>query len=301
MDALTLSRAQYIGISLVPLRIEIKDELIEARMNSLLAKASRKQLANETLQAADEAKISYTCHDPEEFVGLSGEAVVAIGSKEHLEPLERSLTGRRVGDRFVVTIAYPKTYAIETLEGKTLEMGVDVLSASRLGEYELSDSFVSAISEFDGVSEFRSAIEAQFEEENKQESRRYFIAQIEEKLASAVDVPGIEGEVGRRFAEISPDRCLDEEVEAELMASIRNDVLVKCAVESIAHAENIGISANEVEAELQGLVSQGFVQQSLSNSQKVLDSIQSALLREKVFDFVIANAVFAEVGESDAN
>ncbi len=108
--------------------------------------------------------------DGEAFQG--GEAkghALELGSGSFIPGFEEQLVGANVGDRVEVNVTFPENYT-EELKGKDAKFDVDIVGIKTVELPELDDDFISEISEFETVDEYRENKKKEIEDRKKTEA-----------------------------------------------------------------------------------------------------------------------------------
>ena len=150
---------EYKGLTALRMAEEVTDEKIDAEILKDRQKQAVRVDLDRPVENNDTVVIDYVGKiNGEAFEGGSAEEVtLKVGSKQFIPGFEDQLIGMEVGDSKTFTVTFPENYAAD-LSGKEAEFEVTV----RHGYYEqlpeLDDEFVSDISDFDKVDDYRNAI-----------------------------------------------------------------------------------------------------------------------------------------------
>jgi trigger factor len=102
------------------------------------------------------------------FDGGAGEGYsLKLGSGAFIPGFEEQLVGAKAGDEVEIKVTFPEDYHAEALAGKEAVFAVKVNGVKTDELPEFDDEFVSDISEFETVDEFKADIRAKLEEQSE--------------------------------------------------------------------------------------------------------------------------------------
>ena len=208
--------------------------------------------------------------DGEAFEGGKGEDhPLVLGSHSFIDTFEDQLVGTNVGDQLDVNVTFPETYHQKTLAGKPAVFKVAVKKIQAKELPEINDDFAKDVSEFDTLEAYRADVREKITERRQKEAdSKYRTDLIEAVVAgSEMDIPEamIEDQAEsmiQNFAQSLRYQGMSIEQYMQMtggnMASLRNAVRPDAekriketlVMEAIAKAEQIEVTEEEVEAEL---------------------------------------------------
>lgn len=156
---------------------------------------------------------------------------------------------------------------------------------------EMTDEYVASVSDFEDCQSFLEAVRAQIEAENLSEMQRFLGLQIEDGLVRITEIDDCENLVAAEFDNLFGEETVDKGSE-ELFEAFRKEFIVKKAVLSIAEAEGIVVSDEEVDAELvKSVLGGGLCNDDLEKLR--LDcgyraEVAYSLVKAKVFDLILS-------------
>jgi trigger factor len=234
------------------------------------------------------------------------EVLVEIAGKDTMPEFTENLRGANPGDERTFDVNYPKDTQDKRLAGKTFSYTVKVQSIKQKSLPELNDEFAKQLGEFQTVDDVRKAIREQIESERKHQAQH----EAKEKLV---------GELIQRNDFEVPDSLIEQQIDIRLERGLRalaaqgltaeqmkkmdlsrlrvgqreqaiHDVKAALLLERVAEEENVQVSDEELNRELESLA-----RQSKQTSEAVrarltrdggLDRIRTRIRNEKTLDFL---------------
>lgn len=248
--------------------------------------------------------------DGELFEGGSAEDHdLTIGSNQFIPGFEEGLIGKNKGEEVDVEVTFPEEYHEESLKGKPAVFKVTIKEIKVKELPELDDEFAKDVSEFDTLEEYKNNIKETLEKSLKEQEKIETENKLVEKVVelSEIDVPEamiksqIESEI-KDFEYRVRSQGFDMDQYLELTGTSREDlelnfrpiserrVKADLVLEAIAKAEDIQVTDEDLDKELEKLAEQyqqankekfikdmkkgdlGFLKAGISNS-KVLDML----------------------------
>jgi trigger factor len=223
------------------------------------------------LKDGDWAQIAYsgTIQGQDETAPIkSDDALVEIGGKDTVEAFSSALRGAKVGQELHVSASYPAEYPQQQLAGKTVDYDIQVKAIKKRTVPELNDDFAR---ELGGEYENLGELENRVREHLANRKRRSVEGETKDKLFQAL----IE-----RFPFPVPESLVQEQIDARLDRGLRAlaaqgmstdqmrkldfgrlreaqrdsaaaEVKASLLLAKIAQAENVEVSDEEVEREIQ--------------------------------------------------
>jgi trigger factor len=231
-----------------------------------------------------------------------------------MEEFTENLTGVRPDESRTFTVTYPENYNSQGLAGKKIEYVAEVTAVSRKELPEMDDEWAKSLGgDFDSVDALKAKVREDLELRSKAESDRQLRDDVIRKLLEGhkFEVPQslVEEQTDYRLEGVARQmmgRGIDprtqeldwEGAREELKGQAEDDVRVSMLLEKIAEAENIAVSAEEVEAEIDAIASAS--RQSKEQVRAALTknggerSIAQRLRNRKALDLLIDNAHVTE-------
>jgi trigger factor len=234
------------------------------------------------------------------------EVLVEIAGKNTMPEFTEHLRGTSPGDERTFDVHYPEDTQDKRLAGKTFTYAVKVQAIKQKSLPELNDEFAKQLGEFQTMDDVRKAIREQMESERKHEAEHA----AKDKLV---------GELIQRNDFEVPDSLIEQQVDIRLERGLRalaaqgltaeqmkkmdlnrlragqreqaiHDVKAALLLERVAEEENVQVSDDELNHELEALA-----RQSKQTSEAVrarltrdggLDRIRTRIRNEKTLDFL---------------
>lgn len=234
------------------------------------------------------------------------EVLVEIAGKDTMPEFTEHLRGTSAGDERTFDVNYPEDTQDKRLAGKTFSYAVKVQSIKQKSLPELNDEFAKTLGEFQTVDDVRKAIREQMESERKHQAEH----DAKEKLVREL--------IQRNDFEV-PDSLIEQQIDIRLERGLRalaaqgltaeqmkkmdlnrlragqreqalHDVRAALLLERVAEEENVQVSDEELNQELESLA-----RQSKQTSEAVrarltrdggLDRIRTRIRNEKTLDFL---------------
>ena len=292
----------------------VTDEDIENTINNLRdASASLQPVEDRGAELGDTVTINARGNfvdNPEEEDIKVDDVEVVLGGPGVQQEFTDNLLGVRPEDKKTITVEYPPDFSSPGLAGKKVNYEAEVTAVRRKELPEADDEWAKSLGdEFDSVATLRAKIRQDLEVHAKADSDRRLQGELVRKLVSAhqFEVPQsfveqqtnqrlqtvVREMIGRGFDPRNPEMNWDGARE-ELKAQAEEDVRATMLLDQIAEAENITVSNEEVEAEIERIATAS--QQSVEQVRAALTksggerSIAHRLRNRKALDLLIENA-----------
>lgn len=269
---------QYKGVTVDKIAIEVTDDEINEELKKTQEQNAREiTVEDRPVQEGDTAVIDYEgFQDGVAFAGGKGENhPLVIGSHSFIEGFEEQLIGKNVGEECEVNVTFPEQYHAPELAGKpaVFKCKVNAIKAKELPE--LDDEFASEVSEFETLAEYKEDIKKNLIDKKEKEAKTKKEDQaVEKAVANAqMDVPeamveatqeqmaqdfayrlqsqGLKMEQYFQFTGLNKKTFLDQ-----MKPQAEKRINTRLVLEAIVKAENIEISDEEVDAEIQKMADQ---------------------------------------------
>lgn len=266
---------EYKGIEVPERSSEVTEEEVQAELERMQQRHAELIVLEEGVaEKGDIAVIDFEGFiDGKPFDGGKAEGhSVELGSGTLIPGFEDQVIGMAKGDEKDITVTFPENYHAEHLAGKEAVFKVVLHDIKRKKLPELDDEFAKDVSEFETLEEYKQDIEKTLRERKIKENEQAIEAEVIEKAAAAaeVDIPQamIDNETDRMLNEFAnrlrmqgmnlelyyqfsgqDEAKLREQMKEEAGKRVRNQLVL----EAIAKAENVAVSDEELEEELQNL------------------------------------------------
>ena len=266
-----INLGEYKGLAAVRRTRPINDEDVDKMIDSLREGVAVMQPVEDRASELGDT-VTINAHGKEidepdaEEINVDDIEVILGGPNVQREFTE-NLTGVKPDDKKTFTVEYPADFSTPQLAGKKVEYEMEVTAVRRRELPELDDEFAKSIGEeFDSVATLRSKIREDMEMRAKAESEERLRADLVRTLVAAhqFEVPQswIEKQTNQRFESVLRNmmsRGIDprtqqvnwEGAREELKGQAEEDVRATMLMERIAEAENLSVSDEEVEAEIE--------------------------------------------------
>ena len=304
----------YKGLEVTRRKPPITDEDVNQMIDNLReASASLQPVEDRASQVGDTVTINATgkmVDEPESAEIKVDDVEVVLGGPGVMEPFTENLTGVKPDDTRTFTVDYPENYNSKGLAGKKVEYVAEVTSVRKKELPEFDDEWAKSLGgDFDSAETLKTKVREDLEARATAESDRRLRDELIRKLidANQFEVPQslIEQQTGHRLQELARQmmsRGVDpnneqlnwEDAANEMRVQAQGDVRATMLLEKIAEAENLTVSNEEVEAEIEAIASAA--RQPLEQVRAALTkdggerSIAHRLRNRKALELLIENA-----------
>ena len=306
----------YKSIEVEKVEYNVTDEDIEKELKSLQEMNSRlTEAPDRETKMGDVLTVDFEGYiDGEEFEGgTAKDQLLEIGSGKFIPGFEEQLIGKKKDEEVEVNVKFPEDYSEESLKGKDAVFNVTIKEVKEKQVPELDDEFAKDVSEFDTLEELRNETKEKLEKDaknrEKAENENKIIGKVVE--SSEIDVPEVmidnqvENEVGEfeyrlRMQGLSIDRYYEltktniDDLKSQINPNAAKRVRTELGLEAIAKAENIEVSEEEIENELEKMAKdykQENVEKFKEDMKKGdLEYLKSGIIKNKAIELLIENA-----------
>ncbi len=306
---------KYKGIKVEPIDVSVTDEEVDAEIKRELEKNSRHvDITDRAAKKNDTVLIDYSGSvDGVKFDGGTAEDhKLELGSHSFIDTFEDQIEGHNIGDEFDVNVTFPKEYHEESLAGKAAVFAVKLKGISEKQVPDLDDDFVSDVSEFDSVDEYKADIRQTLEDRKKAAARTKKEDEAVKALVedSRIEIPQpmidteadelIRGYDNRmrsqglglkqylQYTGMTIDKLRDD-----MKDQAKLNIESRLVLEAVADAEKITVSDEEIEKEIQEMADNyGMPIDSMKSliTDKERKSIATDLKVKKAMDIIIDNS-----------
>lgn len=306
---------EYKGIEVERERPEVTEADVEAELKKVQNQNSRLiTVEGRPVEDGDQTVIDFVgSMDGVPFEGGTAEDYpLTIGSHSFVEGFEEQIIGMELGEERVIHVTFPNEYHAPALAGKPADFKVKVKEIQMKELPELDDEFASEVSEYETMEEYREEIRKKVAEAKQAqattENENRVVAKVVEN--ASVDIPeqmlelqvsdtinryaanmrrqGMSMDDYFQFSGLTMDQ-LKEQVRPQAEQRVRT----RLVLEAVAEKENIEISDEDLERELQKMADQNKMQvedfkKYLGDSE--LKSMREDLAVQEAIDFLVAEA-----------
>ena len=320
---------QYKRIEVKKVEYNVTDEDVERAVKAVQERYARWNAVEDSpVKEGDLVTLDFSgTVDGNPIEGGSAERYpLEIGSGSFIPGFEEQLIGLKPGDEKEFTVTFPEDYNNEELKGKEALFKVKIHEIKEKELPVLDDDFAKDVSEFETMDEYRASIRQRLEDEARQEAENLMKAQLMVKIADSaeVDIPDVmverqldnilmdlefslyyQGMNLQRYLELT-NTSMDD-LRAQYREQAYTRVKQALILEKIAKVENIEVTQEEIDKELEQLAEQRHI--SVDRAREMyadsMDNIKDSIRFRKTMDFLMENAVLvekkeAETGEQEA-
>ena len=305
---------KYKGVQVTKIDTTVTDEEVEAALEKEQQKNSRTvSVTDRPVQTGDTAVIDFEGFvDGVAFEGGKGENhPLEIGSHSFIEGFEDQLVGHNAGEEVEVNVTFPEKYQAAELAGKPAVFKVKINEIKTKELPELNDEFAQDVSEFDTLAEYKEDLRKHLEVSKENDAKR---AKEDEAIKKIIDKSTMElpdamidtqcenmiNEFAQRISQsgLTMDQYmqfsgmtidgLKEQVRPEAITRIQSSLVL----EQIAKEENIEVSDDEINAEVEKMAAQygmeaDKLKEYLGDAEK--ESMKRDLAITKAVDLIMEN------------
>ena len=299
---------EYKGVEVTKADAEVTDADVEEELKKVQDQNSRTvSVEDRAVKDGDMTVIDFEGFiDGEAFEGGKGENYpLTIGSHSFIDTFEEQMIGMNIGEEKELNVTFPEDYHAENLKGKPATFKVTVKEIKEKQLPELDDDFAQDVSDFDTLAEYKDDLKKKIAERKESEAKAKKESEAIEKVdeAAKMDNPQalIDTQVNRmledfamrlqqqglsveqyfQYTGMTADKIM-EEMKPEAVKRIKNSLVL----EAVAKAENIEVSEEEFEAELQKMADMYKME-----IEKIKEFMQDAEAKQMKDDIAIQKAV----------
>jgi trigger factor len=232
-----------------------------------------------------------------------------IGAEETMEPFNENLRGASVGDHKNFEVEYPADYPDAKLAGKKYHYTVEVLGIKIKKLPELNDDFAKDVSDAATLEELKTKVRQGLEHQRDHKHKELLHERVLAQLVKLHDIP-----VPNALVEHQMDVRLERVVRSLAAQGVdpravnvdwvtlrrrqedraKDDVKAELVVDRIASTENIDVTGEEVDHELEHLAEHSNESaealRARLTKQGTLDRMRAKLRSDKTLDWLAQNA-----------
>ena len=263
----------YKGVKITQMDETVTDEDVDKAVADEQERNARLvSVEGRAAQDGDTAVIDFDGSiDGVHFDGGKGEEYsLTLGSGSFIPGFEEQLVGHSAGEHVDVNVTFPEDYHAKDLAGKAAVFAVDIKEVKTKELPALDDEFASEVSEFDTMDEYRADLRMKLEETKKTSAKN-----ANENAAIDAAVAAAEVELPELMVNTQVDDSINQQarrmkaqgisladymkytgttiddLRGQFRPEAERSLKTSLVLEAIANAENIEISDEDVEAEVQ--------------------------------------------------
>lgn len=240
--------------------------------------------------------------------GTASDYRLELGSHTFIEGFEEQVVGMKVGEKKDVKVTFPKNYHAENLKGKPAVFEVVLKKVEKKELPEVNDKFISNVTEFETLEEYKKDLTAKLQEEGKKKAQLDYEAALLEEVAerSKVEIPEsmVEQEVHEMIHEFEHRLAhqgmkLDDYLEylgttldafkKEREEDAKKNIKTRLVLQKIIADHKISVSNAEMEDKIKAYAEQyGMKVEDMKKSLSQQDYLyfQNQALMEKIISFI---------------
>jgi len=242
-----------------------------------------------------------------------------IGAEETMEPFNENLRGANIGDHKNFDVPYPADYPDAKLAGKTFHYAVEVLGIKTKKLPELNDEFAKDVSDATTLEELKTKVREGLEHQRDHKHKDLLREKVLAEIVKLHDFPVPEAlvehqmdvrleRVVRSLAQQGVDpRAVNLDwvtLRKRQQERATDDVKAELIVDRIATKENIDVTEEEVQHELEHIASHSGESaaaiEARLTKQGTLDRMKSKLRSDKTLDWLAQNSRIRTVAAAKA-
>ncbi len=292
---------------------DVTEEDINAQIEQIKQRNARiVSVDNRPAKLDDEVVINFEGFmDGEAFDGGKAEDFpLKLGSGQFIPGFEEQLVDHSIGDEFEINVTFPENYQMEEYAGKPATFKIKINAINETEYPEFDDELIKDTTEFDTVDEWKEDIKKTLEDRAESRAESEFENYIMETLIKKVDavIPKCMFDhrvdsLIRNFEHNLKHQGMSVEIYLQYtgmdMDSFRetfedraeNEVKLRLALEKIAELENIEISEDEINSQLQEIADANNLSLDDVKNRLPMDDFLTDLKVNKALDLVKDNAV----------
>ena len=303
---------EYKGVEIEKVSAEVTEEDVAGEIKKVQEQNSREVTVDRPAKNGDTVMIDYEGSvNGELFDGGSAEGYgLVLGSNSFIPGFEDQLVGASAGSDVDVHVTFPEAYHAEDLAGKEALFKVKVHEV-KAKEYPIvDDEFAQDVSDFDTLDEYKEDLKKSLAEKKAQEAK----AEKQQKVMDVVvgnakmDIPeamvrkstddmmnqyaqelgaqGLSMDVYFKYTGMTPQQ-LAEQLKPQALANIKN----RLVLDAIVAAENIEITDEEIEAEIQRLAESWSMEADKVREYMDVDLMRNDMSAQKALEMITDAAV----------
>lgn len=303
---------EYKGVEIEKVSAEVTEEDIEAEIKKVQEQNAREVTVDRPAENGDTVMIDYEGSvGGELFEGGSAEGYgLVLGSGSFIPGFEDQLIGASAGADVDVHVTFPEAYHADDLAGKEALFKVKVHEVKTKDYPIVDDEFAQDVSDFDTLEEYKEDLKKTLAEKKAQEAK----AEKQQKVMDVVvgnakmDIPeamvrkstddmmnqyaqelgaqGLSMDVYFKYTGMTPQQ-LAEQLKPQALANIKN----RLVLDAIVAAENIEITDEEIEAEIQRLAESWNMEADKVRSYMDVDLMRNDMSAQKALEMITDAAV----------
>ncbi|MGO4971163.1 trigger factor [[Clostridium] aminophilum] len=305
---------EYKGITVEKADDQVTDEDVENELKNIVDRSARLVDVTDEIKSGDQTVIDFKgTVDGTAFNGGTAEDYpLTIGSNQFIPGFEDQIIGHKTGETFDVNVKFPEDYHAKDLAGKDAVFAVTVKSAKQKELPEINDEFADNHSEFSTLAEMKEDLKKKVQERKtaaaKTENENKVVEKVVENAKVELPQPMVDTECRSMIDNYANQlqsqglslqdylkytgQTIDSMMEQLKPNAVKN-ITTGLVLEAVAKAENIEVSDEDFEKEVQHMADQYKIEleqmkKFVTEDQK--EQIVEGLARTKAIDFLVGAA-----------
>ena len=300
----------YKGLTAAKDVAKVTDKDVDEELKPYIDRATRLVSVDRAAQNGDTVVIDFEGFDNgEAFEGGKGENYdLKLGSGSFVPGFEEQLVGTKAGDEKDLDITFPENYH-PGLAGKAVVFHVKVKEVKEPQAPVVDDEFAKDVSEFETMDAFRKSLAEKIADRRSKQADADFENQVLEQL-----IENMECEIPDGMVDVQLDRLMEDYAmrlqsqgismeDYQKMMGVNGDIVresarpsalrqvqMQLALTAVADAENIEVTDEEVQAEIDRLAKQYNIDVEQVKAAVPVEDLKKDLRLRKASDLVIAEA-----------
>lgn len=312
---------EYKGLEVEKQDLEVTEEDVEQELKTLQQRYAELVVKEEgQAEKGDTVVIDFEGFtDGEAFEGGKGENYsLELGSGQFIPGFEDQLVGVSPGEEKEVNVTFPEEYHAAELAGKPAVFKVKVHEIKTRELPELDDEFAKDVDEeAETLDELKEKIRTRLEETKKNMAENKVRDTVVKKAAenAEIDIPEvmIENEIDHMVREYEQQLQMQgmnldlyfqftgqdmDKLREQMKENAEKRVRTSLTLEAIANAENLEVSDEDVDRELNKMAEMyKMTVDNIKSMMGTLDGLKADLKIQKAVEFLVENSKTIEVAE----
>ena len=311
-----VSVENYEGITVERTVLTATDAEVDEEIEMVRNRNSREiEVTDRAAENGDQVNINYAgfCDGVAFDGGTAENQPLTLGSGQFIPGFEEQIVGKNIGDEFDVNVTFPEEYHAAELAGKAAVFKVKLNSINKVELPALDDEFAKDVSEFDTLDEYKADLKAKIQKRHDEKAE----TEVKDNIANALmdklvaDIPEAMFETETenfvrdydtrlRMSGLDLNMYLQytgmdlDGLRKQMRPQAERQVKTRLALEKIAELENIVVSDEDLNAELERIAEGNKLTVDQVKEYVGEEAVRDDLKVQRALDAVIAKAVITD-------
>ncbi|NKB31646.1 MAG: trigger factor [Pseudomonadales bacterium] len=302
-----ISVPDFSALEIERLNAEVTDNDIDEMIETLREQRQTWEVVEREAADQDMVDIDYLGKkDSEEFEGGAAQgASLVLGSDRMIPGFEAGIVGKKAGDEFTIPLDFPEEYHSKDLAGQSVEFDITVNSVSAQVLPEVDEEFYKSFGvEEGGVDAFREEVAGNMKREMSTASRNKLKNKIMDALLNEVDVSvpdallstEIQQLKGQAMQQMGGGQGSDPSMLPDdlFIEQAKRRIVLGLVLGEVIKEQNVQADPAKVREQVEELASTYESPDDVINwyygNKEQLATIESAVIEDQVFDYIIEEA-----------